>query len=190
MGWMPRGISWLRTIILIGITATTVNSLKLLTPYGYESRHLGFFIVMVLIGSVLPFIVYAYIHSWLIGKKPEGWSKKIPAPSSIKEAILSFGVMVFGFLATLLITILFAPNLSRYPYRYEDSERVLQSVTLFWFLVTIYMFHGYDIISKPHPKKSVKETKPETPQSKVDPIDIELNRLKHQTGIHLKEPPK
>jgi ACR3 family arsenite efflux pump ArsB len=188
MGWMPRGVSWLRTIILIGITAATVSSLKLLTPYGYESRHPWFFVVMVLIGSVLPFIAYAYIHSWMIGKKPERWSKKIPVPASIKEAVLSFVVMVFGMVATLIVTIPFAPDPTRYSYQYQDSARFVQIATLAWFVVTIYMFHGYDIINNPHDNKAVKDAKP---KPKVDAsIDLELNRLKHQTGINLKEPPK
>jgi CBS domain containing-hemolysin-like protein len=193
LGWMPRPVSWLRTIVLIVIATLTVGSLRFFGTYGayftYASQHLGFFVAMSLIGLLLPFIGYAYIHSWLIGKKPERWSKKIPSPSSIREAVLSFIVLIFGVIATLIVVMPFVPT--NYGYGYSQQIETLSVIATFlWLLITTYMFHGYNLISREYAKKPVDKSKPEAPKTKVDPVDLELNRLKHQTGLMINKPPK
>jgi magnesium-transporting ATPase (P-type) len=189
-GWIPSGISWLRTIILLLVTSATVGGLRIFSTYGeyftYATRHLGFFIFMSLIGLFLPFIAYAYIHCWLLGNKPKGWDKKIPSPSSIKESLLSFVVLIFGVIANLLIVVI--PFTTGYLTN-SDIERLASIASFTWLVITIYMFHAYDLITRPHQQKSDK-SKPETPKSKIDPIDRELNHLKHKTGIHFRETPK
>jgi hypothetical protein len=190
LGWIPRPVSWLRTIVLIAIATVMAGTLRFFGTYGayftYASNHLGFFVFMSMIGLLIPFIGYAYIHSWLIGKKPEGWSKKIPSPSSIKEAVLLFTVLIFGTLATILLLIPFFP-----PYISRQQTEVFGSIATFvWLLITTYIFHGYNLISREYAKKSVDKSKPESPKNKVDPVDRELTRLKHQTGMMIKQPPK
>jgi hypothetical protein len=190
MGWIPRAVSWLRTIVLVLIASATVGSLRFFGTYGavfsYASSHLGFFIVMGLIGLLLPFIGYAYIHCWLLGNKPEGWAKKIPSPVSIKEALLSFVVLIFGFVLTTVLILPFIP-----PYMTSsDSERIGAIAVFSWLIMTLYMFHGYDLISKPRSKKAVDKAKPEPVNNKVNSVDRDLINLKNKTGIHFKEPPK
>jgi len=189
-GWIPRPISWLRTIVLIVIVAVMAGTSRFFGTYGayftYASNHLGFFVFMSLIGLLIPFISYAYIHSWLIGKKPEGWSKKIPSPSSIKEAVLLFIVLIFGTLATILVLIPFSP-----PYISRQQTEVFGSIATFvWLLITTYIFHGYNLISREYVKKSVDKAKPEPANNKVNSVDRDLINLKNKIGIHSKEPPK
>lgn len=89
MGWMPRGISWLRVSILIAIASLMSGGLIFSGKYGqyllFGNRNPSLFLLTLAIALVLPFIGYAYIHCWLLGNKPDGWAKKIPSPSSIKE---------------------------------------------------------------------------------------------------------
>lgn len=189
-GWIPRPISWLRTIVLIAIAAVMAGTSRFFGTYGayftYALNHLGFFVLMSLIGLLIPFIGYAYIHSWLIGKKPEGWSKKIPSPSSIKEAVLLFIVLIFGTLATILVLIPFFP-----PYISRQQTEVFGSIATFvWLLITTYIFHGYNLISREYVKKSVDKAKPEPANNKVNSVDRDLINLKNKIGIHCKEPPK
>jgi hypothetical protein len=141
---------------------------------------------------LIPCITYAYIHCWLLGNKPDGWAKKIPSPLSIKEAALTYVVTYFGLLITLLITSPFAPDFSRYGvYRYrEELERFYYGVSFSWFVVSLYMFHAYDLISNPQVKKSVDKAKSEPANNKVNSVDRDLVNLKNKTGIHFKEPPK
>ncbi|WP_055077185.1 hypothetical protein [Pseudanabaena sp. 'Roaring Creek'] len=191
MGWIPRGISWLRTFVLVGIFLATAGSLRIFGTYGavftYASSHLGFFIVMVLIGLLLPFIGYAYIHCWLLGNKPEGWAKNIPSPASIKESLLSFVVLIFGIASTLLIVII--PFTTGYMTNLE-IERLSSIALITWLVITIYMFHGYDLITRPHQKKSVDKSKSDSANNKGNSVDRDLVNLKNRTGINFKEPPK
>lgn len=196
MGWMPRGASWLRTILLVLIAVTTGflltglnNSPK--TVY-FASQNPSLFLMILAVVILIPCITYAYIHCWLLGNKPDGWAKKIPSPLSIKEAALTYVVTYFGLLITLLITSPFAPDFSRYGvYRYrEDLERFYYGVSFSWFVVSLYMFHAYDLISNPQAKKSVAKAKSETANTKINSVDRDLVNLKNKTGIHFKEPPK
>ncbi len=189
MGWMPRGISWLRTIVLSVILTATALSLRFFSTYGeyftYASRNIGFFISMSLIGLFVPFIGYAYIHCWLVGKKPEGWAKNIPSPASIKESLLSFIVLIFGSIATILIIFPFAPA-----YVSPNNSGIFGSIVIFvWVIVTLYMFHAYHLISRSLSPQTDKP-KSELPNKKVNCVDRDLINLKNKTGIHFKEPPK
>ncbi len=188
---MPRGVSWLRMIVLLLITSATVASLRIFSTYGeyftYATRHLGFFVALTFIGLLIPFIGYAYIHCWLLGNKPEGWAKNIPSPSSIKESVLSFAVLIFGFAITFLVVIV--PFVAHYMTR-SDSERLAAIASVVWLLLTLYMFHGYDIISKGLSNKSVDKAKPEPVNNKANSVNRDLVNLKNQIGIHHKETPK
>jgi H+/Cl- antiporter ClcA len=196
MGWMPRGASWLRTILLVLIAVATGflltglnNSPK--TVY-FASQNPSLFLIILAVVILIPCITYAYIHCWLLGNKPDGWAKKIPSPLSIKEAALTYVVTYFGLLITLLITSPFAPDFSRYGvYRYrEELERFYYGVSFSWFVVSLYMFHAYDLISNPQARKSVDKAKSETANNKINSVDRDLVNLKNKTGIHFKEPPK
>ena len=146
------------------------------------------FLIILAIVILIPCVAYSYIHCWLLGNKPDGWAKKIPSPASIKEAALTYVITYFGLLITLVITSPFAPDFSRYGvYRYrEELERFYFIVSFSWFAVSLYMFHGYDIISKGLSNKSVDKarTKP------VNCVDRDLINLKNKAGSHFKEPPK
>ena len=189
--WIPRGVSWLRTIVLFLITSATVASLRIFSTYGeyftYATKHLGFFVTMVLIGLLIPFIGYAYIHCWLFGKKPEKWAKNIPSPSSIKESVLSFIILIFGVAITLLVVIV--PFITPYMTR-SDSERLVTVALVVWGGTTLYMFHGYDIISKALSNKSDDKANAEMPKTKVNSVDRDLLKLKHQTGLMINQPKK
>jgi small-conductance mechanosensitive channel len=188
---MPRAISWLRTIILLCITFATVASLRIFSTYGeyftYANRHLGFFVTSVLIGLLIPFIAYAYIHCWLLGNKPEGWKKNIPSPSSIKESLLSFAVLIFGLVITFFVVIV--PFVAPYMTR-SDSERLAAVASVIWLVITLYMFHGYDIISKGLSNKSVDKAKTKPVEKKANSVNRDLVNLKNQIGSYHKEPPK
>lgn len=189
--WMPRGISWLRTIVLLLITSGTIASLRIFSTYGeyftYATRHIGFFVALTLTGLLIPFVIYAYIHCWLLGNKPDGWAKNIPSPSSIKESVLSFAVLIFGFVITFLVVIV--PFVDPYMTR-SDTERLVTVASVVWLVITLYMFHGYDLVSRPRSKKSVDKAKSEPTNNKVNSVDRDLINLKNKTGIHFKEPPK
>lgn len=196
MGWMPRAVSWIRLSILIGIASLMTGGLIFTGRYGqyllFGNRNPSLFLLTLAIALILPFIAYAYIHCWLLGNKPDGWSKKIPSPSSIKEAALSYVVMFFSILIALVITSPFIPISSNYSgYKYlEALETFSAGVAFTWSVVSIYMFHGYDLMSNPKGKKSVDKSKNQSPKNKLDSVDRELINLKNKTGIHFKEPPK
>ena len=196
MGWMPRGVSWLRATVLFliggAIIGIFVLSGKHINLVNFVNTYPGAFFVVLPIALLIPFIGYAYIHSWFVGQKPDRWSKKIPAPNSIKEACLSYVVMFFGVLAAILITSPFAPPpLSSIGYHsLGDIERFGLGVTFTWCVISIFMFHGYDIISKALSNKSDDKAKAEPTNNKVNSVDRDLINLKNKTGIHFKEPPK
>ena len=194
--WMPRGVSWLRTILLVFIATATgflVSGLDNLPKNVYLASQIpSLFLIILAVVILIPCVAYAYIHCWLLGNKPDGWAKKIPSPSSIKEAALTYVITYFGLLITLVITSPFAPDFSRYGvYRYrEELERFYFVVSFSWFAVSLYMFHGYDIISKGLSNKSDDKAKPEPANNKVNSVDRDLVNLKNKAGIHSKEPPK
>ncbi len=196
MGWMPRPVSWLKAIPVFGIGGAIIGIFVLFGKHtnlvDFINTYPGAFFVIIPIALLFPFIGYAYIHSWLIGQKPDKWAKNIPAPNSIKEACLSYVVMFFSVLAAILTTSPFAPPpLKSIGYHsLADLERFGLGVTFTWCGITIYMFHGYDIITKALNYKSVDKPKTEAPKSKVDPVDLELNRLKHQNGQMINQPTK
>lgn len=193
--WMPRGVSWLRTILLVFIATATgflISGLDNLPKNVYLASQIpSLFLIILAVVILIPCVAYAYIHCWLLGNKPDGWAKKIPSPASIKEAALTYVITYFGLLITLVITSPFAPNFSRYEvYRYrEELERFYFVVSFSWFAVSLYMFHGYDIISKGLSNKSVDKAKPDPTNNKVNSVDRDLINLKNKAGIHFKEPP-
>jgi hypothetical protein len=71
-----------------------------------------------------------------------------------------------------------------------DSERLATIAAVFWLAITLYMFHGYDIISKGLSNKSVDKSKPEPANNKLNSVDRDLINLKNKAGSHFKEPPK
>ncbi len=196
LGWMPRPVSWLRTSVLIGIASLMTGGLIFTGKYGqtllFGNTYPSLFLLIVASALMPPFIAYAYIHCWILGNKPDGWVKKIPSPKSIKEAVLSYVVMFFGILIALVITSPFVPDQTRYTdYRYLDVLEIYSGGVAFsWSVISIYMFHGYDIITNSQSKKSVDKPKIEAPKNKVDSVDLELNRLKHQKGQMINQPSK
>jgi hypothetical protein len=97
--------------------------------------------------------------------------------------------MFFSILIALVITSPFVPIPTNYTgYRYLEALEIFSAGVAFtWSVVSIYIFHAYDLISNPQPKKSVDKSKPNI---KVNSVDRDLVNLKNKTGIHFKEPPK
>ena len=116
--WIPKGVSWLRTLLLVFIAVPTgllLSGLENLPKKIYFALQIpSLFLIILAIAIFIPCVAYAYIHCWLLGNKPDGWAKKIPSPLSIKEAALTYVITYFGLLITLLITSPFAPDFSRY----------------------------------------------------------------------------
>jgi H+/Cl- antiporter ClcA len=193
---MPRAVSWLRTILLVLIAVATgllISGLENLPRKIYLASQIpSLFLIILAVVILIPCVVYAYIHCWLLGNKPDGWAKKIPSPSSIKEAVLTYVITYFGLLITLVITSPFAPNLSQYEvYRYRDDlQRFYFLISSSWFVVSLYMFHAYDLISKGLSNKSVDKAKSEPVNNKVNSVNRDLVNLKNQIGMHHKETPK
>jgi hypothetical protein len=191
--WMPRGVSWLRVSILIAISSLMSGGLIFSGKYGqyllFGNRNPSLFLLSLAIALVFPFISYSYIHCWLLGNKPDGWAKKIPSPLSIKESALSYVVMFFSILIALLITSPFLPTPTNYSgYRYLEALEIFSAGVAFtWSVVSLYIFHAYDLISNPQTKKSVDKSKQ---NNKLNSVDRDLVNLKNKTGIHFKEPPK
>jgi len=185
--WIPYPISWLRMLVLMGITAIVGGSLRFFGTYGaiisYGFRNWGLFTSLTLIGFTIPFIAYAYLHSWILGKKRDGYSKNIPAPNSIKESLTSFVVLILSVVITVIITFPFFPNDAT-----SNVKAFVELASAIWIIVILYLFQWHYLITNPIPKKQNVEEP--NPQKKVDSIDRELMRLKHKTGFSYNEPPQ
>lgn len=92
--WIPFPISWWRATVCIIWLVALLATLRVLGFWGVLlaaiASNTALDIPFVLLGILLPYIVFAYIYDFLFGKKHEGYAKNLPAPNSIKEARLMF----------------------------------------------------------------------------------------------------
>ncbi|CAN1211898.1 hypothetical protein TUMEXPCC7403_16960 [Tumidithrix helvetica PCC 7403] len=143
--WIPRPVSFLRTFVLMFIVGLTGQLLRMFGREIITAQNERLIVALFIGLSLLPFIAYAYIHSWLLGKKAESHSKKLPAINSIKEAVLAFVVTVLSLLFTFAILIVFMPRGGN-SYLYTQDGYAEISI---WIISVLCLFHAYDAIARP-----------------------------------------
>ncbi|NJK59870.1 MAG: hypothetical protein HC918_05915 [Oscillatoriales cyanobacterium SM2_1_8] len=113
-------------------------------------------VLAVLIALFSAFVAFAYIHDFLFGKKPAGWSANLPAPNSLREArSLGLGSMV-SLVLTGLALLPFTSFLQK-----EVTEEVRgQIVASVFYVTTAYVYQVSYLLSARRAKPPTKTKRP------------------------------
>ncbi|MBD2039699.1 hypothetical protein [Microcoleus sp. FACHB-672] len=139
--WLPYPSAWIEALILaammIPLGYSLLQSAVIATGAALITNNLGITFFFLVIGYILPFVGFAYIHSYLWGNSPDSWPKSLPAPRSIFEG---FYGLSSNFIATLgaLTVLLFIMNPER-TYT-EEAIEVFSAISgTFWLIIAAYL---------------------------------------------------
>ena len=151
------------------------------------------------------FLVFSLIIHVVIVGLYSAIAKGISSNPPVWLVPRNWGTIFSSFMVTTLATsipaIIFIPLFISYrrpiaeifTYTGSRSSEFVSIAYTLWFFSALWIYHALDILKdylRKHIKKSPNKSKPETPKSKIDPIDRDLINLKHKTGIHFKDTPK
>jgi hypothetical protein len=143
--WIPTPFAAIEAIIINLMMLPVVYSVYHFGKLGFHitesTGNLGPIAFCIVFGYIFPFIIFAYIHSLLFGKKPANWPKNLPAPKSILESICSLAVVQISGLFSLVL-ILFFLNIYKEDYSLEYFEGIFHIYTAAYFILEIYLFHA------------------------------------------------
>ncbi|MBW4680194.1 MAG: hypothetical protein KME19_08925 [Microcoleus vaginatus WJT46-NPBG5] len=139
--WLPYPSAWIEALILAAMMIPLGYSLQqfvvIATGAALITNNLGITFFFLVIGYILPFVGFAYIHSYLWGNSPDTWPKSLPAPRSIFE---SFYALSSNFIATLaaVTVLLFIINPEK-NYTKEGLEVLSAIAGTLWLIVAAYL---------------------------------------------------
>lgn len=181
--WFPYPGAWLETVILTLLTTPLISSLRVFGRIGlvsaYSSNNLGPMFLFVTLGYVLPYVAFAYVHSFLYGNRPAGWSRSLPAPRSIFEAFYALSVTTIGLLLTLT-AVMFVID----PQADEQSEVVSWIAGICWWVSVLYLCQvKRSVWDGINAERKVK-TQPTKVKANPFDVDLELEQLKGNMGVN------
>ncbi|MEW6499286.1 MAG: hypothetical protein AB1589_43425 [Cyanobacteriota bacterium] len=139
--WFPLPIAWIEASILAAMMIPLGYSLRrcaeLAIGATLATNNLGIPFFFLVVGYILPFIGFAYVHSFLLGNRPDSWSRKLPAPRSLFE---SFYALSSNFIATLAVVtaLLFIMNPEQ-TYTEEAFETLSIIAGTLWLIIAAYL---------------------------------------------------
>lgn len=139
--WIPYPTSWIEASILALMMAPLGHSIQRFTEMGINltvaTKNLGPAFLFLVIGYVFPFVGFAYVHSFLWGNRPLGWSRKLPSPRSIFESFYALSINVIATLAAITV-LLFIMNVE-HSYTEEESETLSIIAATIWLILAAYL---------------------------------------------------
>ena len=186
--WMPYPHAWLRAFgltIWLSITGSITGFWGggLGVVLSEISGHWELLIIFGLLGILSPFILLSYGHHLLWGKAEDGYPRWLPSKPSLKEGAYALVVVL---VATTVGAILVLPFVD-WHYTYYRHSALANWFTVLWLTSAAYVYHVLLLLRK---RRATQLVIPEPGQPKVDDIDVELNRLRAQLGLHKTKTPK
>lgn len=214
----PYPCSWLRTLVLISVLGPTGSLISVLGLWGSFGTLLAIGTgdlalpgVPILLGIstmvlLLPTTILAYVYHVLTlifnaksisAKHPRGF----PTGCSWREGLTGVIVMGLSLTLSLLVVLWYRPDVlaDRDGMTALQQESIATFLGIIWVISAAYLYQ-WDYVVRQKRSQKQKKTKspskaietPSKPQPKVNEIDIELNKMRGEMGIHTikKYPPR
>lgn len=124
----------------------------------------------------------------------------IPSPSSWQQGITATLVVGFSSLICILLLCWYRPDLmlGEESWRHAQFDRIAEGMIPIWFVVAAYLHHWDYLVRQTRAKKrrrkvnkidrvpnrAVSKPKPKRTPKPIDEVDIELNRMRGELGLH------
>lgn len=189
--WFPYPRNWVRafaTAMLMGLVGVSVRLTGFwgLVISSTTDRILPW-IVLSCLGLLAPFLLVAYAHNMIWGKSPTRWPQWLPSPSSLKEGLTALIVM---FVAIIIGLVALLPFAECFIYAGEFECRPLTEgevnfATAVWFISAAYLYQYDYLVRRRRVNKQKRSVAPRsTTAAPSNPVDIELNQLRGDLGLH------
>jgi hypothetical protein len=200
--WIPYPQSWLRTFGLI-LWLSLIARITLFWGGGIGfiasalSGHMELLIIAGLVALIIPFVALTYLHHLLWGKPSCHRPSWLPGLASFNEGACALIVVFWATVISLALTLPFVEweyVLNNYDSASleEDYYNILGNVLgAVWITSAAYIYHIRHLLRKRRkPPQSAQSVTPQSKQPKVDDVDVELNQLRAQMGLHKMKTPK
>lgn len=175
--WLPYPKAWGQAIVLL-IQWLPVGLVSRLWFMGFATNFDLKIVSAISIGSVLMIYTLSLIHQILWHKQPS-YFKWFPCWQCWLEGLWGFVTMIVslvsGFAIALIIHDAFELNDEQ-----ADTAFAIASITLL-----AYCFHFRSLVSRKllNKTRNNKQKINVAPQANIDPIEVELNRIKAEFGL-------
>lgn len=191
--WFPYPSSWLRSIVLILAMGVLVFSVRIFGLTGFflyqATNNMGLFVRLLFIGLIFPFVLIIYLHHFLInrGKRPAGWSKRLPSPRSISEGFYALNVFILSSAIVMGIGISFCD-----PDRSCEniSDATVGLISIFWVVILAYFYQAEYLVRKFSAKPSSSSESPfpvtNSQKASISPtesLDMEIEQMRKDLGL-------
>ena len=197
--WFPYPRAWLRALGLVLLSAAIVVILKILMYWGLPvSLILSELwrdptptrIFLIAVGLAIPIILISCVHYILFGKSRPRW---LPKLKSLWVGCFSWIAIVASTLVSLGLVL---PFINRYrlsyyeiaDFRFTDAE--VRCLNTIWIITSAYLCHIEYLLkrwlaanSKKVPRSS-SSSQLISENFVVDVVDVELDNLRGQMGLH------
>lgn len=218
--WIPYPSSWLRTLVLILVLGPTGSLISVLGLWGSFGTILGgstgdiplpgvpVLLAIAALVLLLPTTILAYVYhvftlimdvKSISAQHPRGF----PTWRSWREGLTGVVVMGLSLTISVLVVFWYRPDLilDADGMTQSDREAFVTFVTSIWLISAAYLYQWDYLVRKKRARKAksrksistataIEKKSPISPP--VNEIDIELNKLRGEMGIHQikKYPPR
>lgn len=198
--WFPYPSSWLRSftsiLMLFGVTAIVQITIYWGLPISlilsnFQKDRTPVITFLVSVGFILPSVLISYIHHITFGKYPSHWHRWLPTAKSLWIGFYCWVVII---LSTVFSFVLVIPFIDTYsflqPPYYSFTEIEATWLRVIWLITAACLYqaeyllrHRLRVNSKTASNRFTS-SKREYKNADIDDIDVELNRLRGQMGLH------
>ena len=197
--WFPYPRAWLRALGLVLLSAAIVVILKILMYWGLpvslilsklrrDPTPTRAFLIAV--GLAIPIILISCIHYILFGKSRPRWSPKL---KSLWVGCFSWIAIVMSTLVSLGLVL---PFIDRYRLSYFELSDIdftdieVSCLNTIWITTAAYLCHIEYLLKRwlaanfNQVPRSSSSSQPISENFGVNPVDVELDNLRGQMGLH------
>lgn len=197
--WFPYPRAWLRALGLVLLSAAIVVILKILMYWGLpvslilsklrrDPTPTRAFLIAV--GLAIPIILISCIHYILFGKSRPRWSPKL---KSLWVGCFSWIAIVMSTLVSLGLVL---PFIDRYRLSYFELSDIdftdieVSCLNTIWITTAAYLCHIEYLLKRwlaanfNQVPRSSSSSQPLSENFVVDAVDVELDNLRRQMGLH------
>jgi hypothetical protein len=202
--WIPYPQSWLRTFGLM-LWLSLIARITLFWGRGIGfiagaiSGHMELLIIAGLVALIIPFVALTYLHHLLWGKPSCHRPSWLAGRASFNEGAYALIVVFWASVISLAFTL----PLVDWEYVLNNYESTSFEGSYYnhivlgnvfgaaWIASAAYIYHIRHLLRKRRkPSQCSQLVTPRSSQPKVDEIDVELNQLRGQLGLHKMKTPK
>lgn len=194
--WFPYPRAWLRALGLVLLSAGIAVILTILMHWGlpvslilsklqHDPTPTRAFLIAV--GLAIPIILISCIHYILFGKSRPRW---LPKLKSLWVGCFSWIAIVASTLVSLGCVV---PFIDRYRFSYDEfrfTDTEIRCLNTIWIITAAYLCHAEYLLKRwlaanfKQVPRSSSSSQPISENFVVDPVDVELDNLRGQMGLH------